>query len=114
MTEFRVQLELRNHHVIKFNRLAGEFCNKHFAEKGKQKMHFVCEVVWQSALQRLLEENIITVIHKEEAWRIFYLRRHFEIKPKKLTLSPKPNLNPNPSPNPKPNLNPNPNPNPNL
>ena len=45
----------------------------------------------------------------EEAWRMFHSRRHFEIKPKKQTLSPNPNLNPNPSPNPKPNLNPNPN-----
>ena len=45
----------------------------------------------------------------EKAWRTFRARRHFVIKPKKLTLSPNPNLNPNPSPNPKPNLNPNPN-----
>ena len=50
----------------------------------------------------------------EKAWRTFRARRHFVIKPKKLTLSPNPNLNPNPSPNPKPNLNPNLNPNPNL
>ena len=45
----------------------------------------------------------------EKAWRTFRARRHFDIKPKKLTLSPNPNLNPNPSPNPEPNLNPNPN-----
>ena len=45
----------------------------------------------------------------EKAWRTFRARRHFVIKPKKLTLSPNPNLNSNPSPNPKPNLNPNPN-----
>ena len=38
---------------------------------------------------------------------MFHLRRHLEIKPKKLTLSLNPNLNPNPSPNSKPNLNPN-------
>ena len=42
----------------------------------------------------------------EKAWHTFRARRHFVIKPKKLTLSPNPNLNPNPSPNPKPNLNP--------
>ena len=46
---------------------------------------------------------------KEKAWRTFRARRHFDTKPKKLTLSPNPNLNPNPSPNPEPNLNPNPN-----
>ena len=45
----------------------------------------------------------------EKAWRTFRARRHVDIKPKKLTLSPNPNLNPNPSPNPEPNLNPNPN-----
>ena len=45
----------------------------------------------------------------EEAWRMFHLRRHFEIKPKKIPVTLSPNLNPNPSPNPKPNLNPNPN-----
>ena len=33
----------------------------------------------------------------KEAWQMFDLRRHFEIKPKKTTLSP--NLNLNPSPN---------------
>ena len=36
----------------------------------------------------------------EKAWRTFRARRHFVVKPKKLTLSPNPNLNPNPSPNP--------------
>ena len=46
-------------------------------------------------------------IKLEKAWRTFRARRHFVIKPKKLTLSP--NLNPNPSPNLKHNLNPNPN-----